>query len=79
MCRLGIGLYGVSCTEGEALRPVSRLLTRIVQVGRNWRSRRRWGYGRSGKLARDSRLATIPIGYADGLDRRLDAETGACS
>lgn len=31
MCRLGIGLYGVSCTEGEALRPVSRLLTRIVR------------------------------------------------
>ena len=70
MCRLGIGLYGVSCTEGEALRPVSRLLTRIVQVKELAQSET-VGYGRSGKLARDSRLATIPIGYADGLDRRL--------
>ena len=71
MCRLGIGLYGVSCTqESGALRPVSRLLTRIVQVKELAQSET-VGYGRNGRLDRDSRLATIPIGYADGLDRRL--------
>lgn len=70
MCRLGIGLYGVSCTEAGALRPVSRLLTRVVQV-KELEPSETVGYGRSGKLRRPSRLATIPIGYADGLDRRL--------
>lgn len=70
MCRLGIGLYGVSCTQGGVLRPVSRLRTRIVQV-KELASTETVGYGRSGRLARTSTLATIPVGYADGLDRRL--------
>jgi alanine racemase len=67
MCRLGIGLYGV---WGEKLRPVSRLVTRIVQV-RELRAGETVGYGRAGVLLRDSRLAVLPVGYADGLDRRL--------
>lgn len=70
MCRLGIGLYGVSSVNSGLLRPVSRLVTRIVQV-KELDASQTVGYGRSGKLCRDSRLATIPIGYADGLDRRL--------
>ena len=70
MCRLGIGLYGVSATNACALRPVSRLATRIVQI-RELDPSQTVGYGRCGHLERPSRLATIPIGYADGLDRRL--------
>ena len=70
MCRLGIGLYGFSVTSGEELEPVSTLRTRIVQV-RTLREGDTVGYGRNGKIVGERRIATIPIGYADGLNRRL--------
>ncbi|MDY3979926.1 MAG: alanine racemase [Tidjanibacter sp.] len=67
MCRLGIGLYGVG-TAG--LLPVSRLTTRIVQV-KELSAGETVGYARAGVLGHLTKVATIPIGYADGLDRRL--------
>ena len=70
MCRLGIGLYGFSTTASEALEPVSTLRTRIVQI-RTLDEGETIGYGRNGKVAKPSRIATIPVGYADGLNRRL--------
>jgi alanine racemase len=70
MCRLGIGLYGFSATVGEALEPVSTLRTRIVQI-RTLHEGETIGYGRNGKVTKESRIATIPIGYADGLNRHL--------
>ncbi len=70
MCRLGIGLYGFSATAGEALEPVSTLRTRIVQI-RTLHKGDTIGYGRNGKVVEDSRIATIPVGYADGLNRHL--------
>lgn len=71
MCRLGIGLYGVGA-DGVAgpLRCVSRLTTRIVQI-KTLEAGETVGYGRSQRLERTTRLATVPVGYADGLDRRL--------
>ena len=70
MCRLGIGLYGFSTTAGEELEPVSTLRTRIVQV-RTLHDGDTVGYGRNGKIVGEKRIATIPIGYADGLNRHL--------
>lgn len=70
MCRLGIGLYGFSVTDGEALEPVSTLRTRIVQI-RTLHEGDTVGYGRNGKITRESRIATIPVGYADGVNRHL--------
>ena len=70
MCRLGRGLYGYSSTEGEVLEPVSTLRTRIVQI-RSLHEGATIGYGRNGKVEKESRIATIPIGYADGLNRHL--------
>lgn len=70
MCRLGLGLYGYGFCHNEELQPVAALKTRIVQI----RERKRGeaiGYGRSEVLQRDSLIATIPVGYADGLDRHL--------
>lgn len=67
MCRLGIGLYGVG---EEELKPVSRLKTRIVQIKHLDRGET-VGYGRQGVIERPTVTATIPIGYADGMDRRL--------
>ena len=70
MCRLGIGLYGFSVFAGEELEPVSTLRTRIVQI-RSLHEGDTVGYGRNGKINKDSRIATIPVGYADGLNRHL--------
>ncbi|MEG1611416.1 MAG: alanine racemase, partial [Alistipes sp.] len=70
MCRLGLGLYGFGYTYNDALRPVATLKTRIVQI-KHLPAGDAVGYGRAGKLTRDSVTATIPIGYADGLDRHL--------
>jgi alanine racemase len=63
---LGIGLYGV----GDGTKPISRLTTRIVQV-KELEEGETVGYGRVGRIERPTTVATIPIGYADGLDRRL--------
>ena len=70
MCRLGIGLYGFSTTAGDKLEPVSTLRTRIVQI-RTLHEGDTIGYGRNGKVTKESRIATIPVGYADGLNRHL--------
>ena len=66
MVRLGIGLYGV----GEGLKPVSTWKTRSVQI-KELAEGQTIGYGRAGVLKGAARIATLPIGYADGLDRRL--------
>lgn len=70
MCRLGLGLYGYGYRHNDELLPVSTLKTRIVQL-RGRRAGEAIGYGRSQTLVRDSLIATVPIGYADGLDRHL--------
>ncbi|MBP3290255.1 MAG: alanine racemase [Alistipes sp.] len=70
MCRLGLGLYGYGYRHNEELQPVATLKTRIVQL-RHRKAGEAIGYGRSEVLKRDSLIATIPIGYADGLDRHL--------
>lgn len=70
MVRLGIGLYGVSpCREPKAdLRPVSTLKTVISQI-KQVKKGESVGYSRKGKVTQDMTIATIAIGYADGLDR----------
>ncbi len=70
MCRLGLGMYGYGYEHNDNLEPVSTLRTRIVQI-RTLQAGESVGYGRAGVLNRTSRIATIPIGYADGLDRHL--------
>ena len=70
LCRLGIGLYGMGYAPQGALTPVATLKTRIVQLKR-LAAGEAVGYGQEGLLKQDTVLATIPIGYADGLDRHL--------
>ena len=70
MCRLGIGLYGVDPRTNGILSTVSTLKTTILQL-RRVPKEETVGYSRKGKLTRDSIIAAIPIGYADGLNRRL--------
>jgi alanine racemase len=80
MCRLGIGLYGVEPYEQQkesSLKPVSTLKTTILQK-RHVKAGDSVGYSRRTILDRDSIIAAIPIGYADGLNRRLDNRHGYC-
>jgi len=77
MVRLGIGLYGVSPIDNSIIYNVSTLKTTILQI-RNVASEDTVGYSRKGHLTRDSRIAAIPIGYADGLNRHLGNGKGYC-
>ncbi len=73
MVRLGICLYGIPTVDDgsqEDLRPVSSLHSVVISI-KEWKAGTTVGYSRKGVLKRDSRIATIPIGYADGIDRHL--------
>ena len=70
MCRLGLGLYGVDPRDNRILHTVSTLKTTILQL-RHVPAGATVGYSRKGKIDRDSVIAAIPIGYADGLNRHL--------
>ena len=72
MVRLGIGIYGVSAIPGNNLHPVASFKCKILQVKTLCSSDGTIGYGRHGKIAPEGTvIATIPVGYADGLDRHL--------
>ena len=77
MCRLGIGLYGVDPRDNHILHTVSTLKTTILQM-RHVPAGETVGYSRKGKIERDSVIAAIPIGYADGLNRHLGNRHGYC-
>lgn len=73
MARLGIGLYGVNTLPRDIEPPlavVSTLRTVIIAI-RDWKKGESIGYGRRTVLERDSRIATIPVGYADGINRHF--------
>lgn len=73
MVRLGIGLYGAPVLNNGSeapLRPVSTLRTVIIAL-KERRITDTIGYGRRGHLTRKSLIATIPIGYADGINRNM--------
>ena len=69
MCRLGIGMYGFSF-NGAQLRNVCTLKTTILSV-KTVKAGETIGYGRHTRLDEDRVIAVIPIGYADGFDRRF--------
>lgn len=73
MARLGIGLYGLSPLPPEQpvpLQNVASLITTVISI-REWPEGTAIGYGRKGVTKGPATIATIPIGYADGFDRRL--------
>ena len=77
MVRLGIGLYGVSPIDNSIIHNVSTLKTTILQI-RDVPQDDTVGYSRMGHLVRPSRIAAIPIGYADGLNRHLGRGNAYC-
>ncbi len=77
MVRLGLGLYGINPRNNETLHNVGTLKTTILQI-HEVPKEETVGYSRMGRLTRDSRIATLPIGYADGLDRKLGLGRAYC-
>lgn len=77
MCRLGLGLYGIDSRDNSIINNVCTLKTTILQL-RNVPKNETVGYSRHGVLTRDSVIAAIPIGYADGLNRHLGRGNGYC-
>lgn len=71
MVRLGIGIYGISALPGVKLKPVASLKVKILQI-KELSDGDTVGYGRHGIVGpQGMKTATIPVGYADGLDRHL--------
>lgn len=77
MVRLGIGLYGIAANsiEQAQLQNVSTLKTSISQI-KNIPANETVGYSRKGVSNKDIQIATVPIGYADGLSRKLSGGKG---
>jgi alanine racemase len=72
MVRLGIGIYGISALPGVRLAPVASLKVKVLQIKELGPSDGTIGYGRYGQIAPGgTRIATVPVGYADGIDRHL--------
>jgi alanine racemase len=72
MVRLGIGMYGFASTwhEQRQLQHVTTLRTTISQI-KNVPAGETIGYSRTAKLTSDTTIATVAIGYADGINRKL--------
>jgi alanine racemase len=75
MVRLGIGHYGISAIGSPEIQNVCTLKTTVLQV-RHVKAGETIGYSRRGVLTRDSVIAVLPIGYADGYDRRFGNGVG---
>ena len=78
MVRLGIGIYGVSALEKSTRTPVASFKCKVLQVKTLRPEDGTIGYGRHGKIAPEGTvIATIPVGYADGIDRHLSCGKGS--
>ncbi|HOW10707.1 MAG TPA: bifunctional UDP-N-acetylmuramoyl-tripeptide:D-alanyl-D-alanine ligase/alanine racemase [Bacteroidales bacterium] len=75
MVRPGIGIYGAEKYEGITMRPVSRFKTRIIQI-KMIPAGEAVGYGFTDRSDSDRNIAILPVGYADGLNRRLGNRKG---
>jgi len=70
MVRLGVGLYGLSSVGTSGLLNVTTLKSNISQI-KIVQQNETIGYSRKGIIGRDSRIAIVPVGYSDGLNRHL--------
>ena len=75
MVRLGIGLWGQNCCNEDELQSVCSLSTKIMQL-KMVPTGDTVGYGRKGICNEDKLIALLPLGYADGIDRRLGNGNG---
>lgn len=71
--RLGIGLYGANTLPADIEKPLSTVSTlrSVIICIREITPDEAVGYGRKGKIKKKSKIATIPVGYADGINRKF--------
>ncbi|MFA6334481.1 MAG: alanine racemase [Bacteroidales bacterium] len=70
MVRLGVGIYGTSYVDESQLKPAGSLQAPIIQIKEVTKGS--VGYGRHGVIGESGKIiATVPLGYADGVNRRL--------
>ncbi|MGQ7868055.1 bifunctional UDP-N-acetylmuramoyl-tripeptide:D-alanyl-D-alanine ligase/alanine racemase [Sunxiuqinia sp. sy24] len=74
MVRLGIGLYGVAAAAID-VRPIACWTTAVSQVKKVVKDET-VGYGRKGRVSQPTKIAVVPVGYADGYDRRFSNGVG---
>lgn len=75
MVRIGIGMYGISAVQSPVMRQVATLKSYVSQI-KSVKQGETVGYSRKGTMPADGRIAIVPVGYADGLDRRLSNGVG---
>ncbi|MBI9060448.1 MAG: bifunctional UDP-N-acetylmuramoyl-tripeptide:D-alanyl-D-alanine ligase/alanine racemase [Marinilabiliaceae bacterium] len=75
MVRLGIGMYGIGAKYSDHLEQVTALKSYVSQL-KKVPAGATIGYGRQGLASKDLTIAIVPVGYADGLDRRLSQGVG---
>lgn len=75
MVRLGIGLYGISAVSEKNIKPIARWTSTISQL-KKVEEGETVGYGRKGQVSNPKQIAVVPVGYADGYDRRLSSGVG---
>lgn len=71
MVRLGIGIYGISALDESLLKPAASLTCKIIQIKTLTPEDGTVGYGRYGEILKEQKIATLPLGYADGINRHL--------
>lgn len=75
MIRLGIGHYGISSLPDVHLKQVCAMKTIVLQI-KKVKAGETVGYNRNGKVNEDKMIAVLPVGYADGFDRKLGNGVG---
>jgi alanine racemase len=75
MVRIGLGIYGGSTDIQDELQIVSSFSTEIIQI-KHVASGQTVGYSRRGNIDAYSRIAVLPVGYADGISRKLSGGVG---
>jgi alanine racemase len=76
MVRLGIGMHGFSSVNHPAFIPTVQLKTIVSQI-KNIAASQTVGYSRKGIATKNTKIGTVPIGYADGYTRKLGNGVGA--
>jgi len=76
MVRLGIGLHGIGTSENNNLEVVSTFTSTITQI-KKIVAGESVGYNRKGSATKDRMIAVVPVGYADGIDRKLGNGNGS--
>ena len=75
MVRIGIGMHGFSAVNHPAFIPTVQLKTIVSQI-KNIEAGKTVGYNRKGIVTKNTKIATVPIGYADGYTRKLGNGAG---